>query len=470
MVRFQSLLTCSALVAGLAACGAVAASRDGGPEAVADAPTGQVADAEVPGIDAATDGTVQVQVYRPDGARAGASRVLVQAADGTFKTRSLTDSEGHAEVTVHVGDQITCIVDADGAGQSYYLITYVAVQPGDVLTVGKPQAVGSLVGSLQLATTLYSGPQGQTYKFDAGGSNFGGFPTISGTVATSQPFQLYNPPYQPGAPLDVAAYVTDSVGVPVAFRLGTVNTNFSYFSFANNWRNDFFNLDFKIDTTPINYGLSIEGFLDGPIPHSTFVPGASSGGPVDITLRTVADLGNTGFVYGYDLRLYANGATHRRVQGRRDVAPFDASHTFNDADLLPTIDSAGVDNATQPARPIITISPAIATQGSAFGQAGIFWTVGNFYNYWYVIVPPGTDRVQLPELSPEDAGLAPFAGAAVRLSRVVFGKSSILPSYDRARRVLDGYDLVYDLGDAALLLGGTSDEWTAGFTAFHTGD
>jgi hypothetical protein len=140
---------CNRLLLGLvlcAACGSVekqGALPDGG--ATDDA-----------GIDAPARGTVHVTVLDPAGTGApvaGASVVFIDP-DGTLVKKATTDTGGKADANVLPGANVTSIVLN---GTSYQLLTVLAIQPGDDLTMGDTDANTTSIGNFTVNYPAFTG-------------------------------------------------------------------------------------------------------------------------------------------------------------------------------------------------------------------------------------------------------------------------------------------------------------------------
>lgn len=130
----------------LAGCGEVVTFSDAAPG------DGPAVDGEV------TTGTANVVTYTRTGARAlvGGIDIVVTRADGSAGDTALTDASGAATVDVTAGDAVTAVYRTlDGAE----LVTFAGVEPGDTLTFGGyGQAPASTaVGSMRISFPARAG-------------------------------------------------------------------------------------------------------------------------------------------------------------------------------------------------------------------------------------------------------------------------------------------------------------------------
>lgn len=372
----------------------------------ADGGDGQSADVVVFDGNDGGPGLVTAKVTTAAGPEPGVT-VFFSGADGSLLSSEMTDSQGLATATVPEGAMVTAIL---GQAGTFNLLTYVGVEPGDVLPfVDTTSAVTPPSFSWQLAalpTSIVPGDDGGTASYyELGGPcsslDFPGNGTLpySFNCGWSGPFPV----------LAVASMVVNGLVTPL--------DGFVYTKTAGN-PSDGGTLSLNLDQpwiaaslVPVNVShigdngpnINQADYADG---YALTPPTIGRALDADAGTSSVTFEGFPGFPDFVQTEADFNQGSSRSVLAvRNDTVP--TSVSFDGSQALPLILAGGFDAVTHPARPTASWTP-VGSLASADGTY-VSFELGTLT--WTFIVPPAATTLTAPELPAIDGGPALTAGA-----------------------------------------------------------
>ncbi len=144
----KSWLAVLVLTLGVAGCEGSSSSPDAG----RDTPDGHVIDGGSGIVPDARpqSGPLTITVFGDDGLPIQGADVVVQRFD-SFDAPLRTDATGTASPMVMSGDTLTAAFSFQSKGSERRIMTWVGVEPGDVLHMGDPRRVGAVIGTMTVS-------------------------------------------------------------------------------------------------------------------------------------------------------------------------------------------------------------------------------------------------------------------------------------------------------------------------------
>ncbi len=369
--------------------------------------------------------------------------VLHAGGDGVLLGQALSDADGRATFDITAGDMLTLVVPSTGAQwDRTRLYTFVGVQPGDSLqTTYQTAAKGAAGDDAQFVTLQGEFPPHDSARLTSTcntlSSNFD-FPyTFQAlTWCTDEPMDLLMETFlNQGGTLvrDQFAYVID---VPFDPSGTTV------IDFTGLWRNDWQEVSFavplpaflsrEIDMTlwPIREEVRFQNLGDRISWEGASNPPSELVAPLAPGFYDAMEIYLTHYNFdGQWTSFQERVALDTTVTSVTPLMPRAAIGAFPESDF------AG------PGRPRMTWT---LDRGGVEGDAvelSLDWSVGEDLYAWTILLPPGTQSFQLPELPAELADhMPPAPNQENQLSIAVeFQDSSYLDGYDE-RRNRSGFD------------------------------
>lgn len=393
--------------------------------------------------------------------------VVFHDASGSVTGTTMTNSDGYAESLLPAGSGVSVLLGNVNVAPS--VVTYLGVQPGDLLVAYDPSVVPN--DNALTITDVPSGAPGGSVDFNAlTGSNCGsGY--FTGSMA--MPYPLYTGCLSPLAQFPVLVEALDINATQLGFVFSKNQTlnldagatvdlaDASWSTMQGMWTVNVLNGSSNPEVTFTEVASTVPlttGFFDDQLmPDGGFSPGTF-----------VTHVGYSDFVQSEANVQSSNevGTTFTAI-ATRSLAPMTAngSVTLDLSQLPPTIDTETADWTTKPAQPTVTFQPGSPINAPVGTVVVLTWygqsDAGQYTNAtWTIVAPPNLTTITAPVLPASAVGWTPTNEQGNETVTVTVMSGDGITGYDQFRQFAGvmpppNYDYVYNTVVPLLPMNGT---------------